>query len=249
VKRVLARVFAVEGWPGRVEVERRLWQFADALLPRDSGYEALRDYTQGLMDLGATLCTPREPRCGACPVAARCQAYATDRVRALPTPRPARTIASRYADWALILSGGRVLLEVRPARGLWGGLWALPEIRSPSAEHQTHRLDVSAVSVWLEHHPELTGQSSGAQTSMSRPVGIAQIEALEPEVRHAFTHFRLEARVWKILPRDVAEPLSDQARAAPAGDYRDFRWLSLRPESVAAAPLPTPVRRLLSHVL
>ncbi|MEY4862277.1 MAG: A/G-specific adenine glycosylase [Pseudomonadota bacterium] len=246
VKRVLARVFAVEGWPGRAEVERRLWQLADELLPRASGYEALRDYTQGLMDLGATLCTPRDPRCGACPIAARCQARATDRVRELPAPRPARTLVTRLADWALILSGARVLLEVRPARGLWGGLWALPEIRSPSTEHQIHRLDANAVSAWLQHHPALTGQSAGAQAGIGRRAGIAQIEALEPAVRHAFTHFRLEARVWKILPADVAHPYTDQASDAPAGEHRELRWLSLKPESIAAAPLPTPVRRLLS---
>jgi hypothetical protein len=68
-------------------------------------------------------------------------------------------------------------------------------------------------------------------------------------VRHAFTHFRLEARVWKILPADSADPHSDQASASPTGEHQELRWLPLKPESIAAAPLPTPGRRRLSILL
>ncbi|MFN5882684.1 MAG: A/G-specific adenine glycosylase [Burkholderiales bacterium] len=230
VNRVLARAFAIEGWSGQSAVQQHLWQRAESELPRELGIEALRAYTQGLMDLGATICLPRRPRCEDCPIAARCAARATGRVATLPTPRPARIIALRVADWALILQGARVLLQARPSRGLWGGLWALPEIRSPATPSiPALELPDSEVLDWIRAQRDLKGLTSVRDTF--RPL-------IEP-VRHVFTHFRLEARVWPMrLP-------STGHDAAPEG----MRWLALNPQDIAAAPLPTPVRRLLEGLL
>ncbi len=124
VKRVLARVFGIEGFPGEKAVEERLWTLAESLLPeRDPAA-----YAQGLMDLGATLCTRRKPRCGDCPVAAQCVARRQGRIDELPTTRPKRAAPQRAVTLLVLRSRGRVLLERRPPKGIWGGLLSLPEL-------------------------------------------------------------------------------------------------------------------------
>jgi A/G-specific adenine glycosylase len=124
VKRVLARVFGIEGFPGEKAVEARLWALAESLLPNHH----LVAYTQGLMDLGATLCLLRRPRCGDCPVAAHCVARREDRVAELPTPRAKRPVPQRAVTLLVQLDRGWVLLERRPPKGIWGGLLSLPEL-------------------------------------------------------------------------------------------------------------------------
>ncbi|MDE3010009.1 MAG: A/G-specific adenine glycosylase [Pseudomonadota bacterium] len=128
VRRVLARHFAIEGFPGAPKVQAAMWQLAESLLP-DTDIEA---YTQGLMDLGATVCTRARPRCSACPLAASCSARASDAVARYPAPRPAHARPERRVMLWLLRSraadgGLRCLLERRPPAGVWGGLWSLPE--------------------------------------------------------------------------------------------------------------------------
>jgi A/G-specific adenine glycosylase len=121
VKRVLARCYGVEGWPGEREVQAKLWRLAERLLPKDD----VGVYTQALMDLGATVCI-RNPRCEVCPVRRRCMARREDRAHELPAPRPRRAVPLRDATWLLLLHNHQVLLERRPGAGLWGGLWTFP---------------------------------------------------------------------------------------------------------------------------
>jgi A/G-specific adenine glycosylase len=124
VRRVLARAFGIEGFPGEKAVEARLWALAESLLPQ----RELAAYTQGLMDLGATLCTRSKPRCGDCPVAAQCVARREDRVAELPTPRARRAVPQRAVTLLVLRHRGRVLLQQRPPQGIWGGLLSLPEL-------------------------------------------------------------------------------------------------------------------------
>jgi A/G-specific adenine glycosylase len=131
VKRVLARHFAVAGFPGDKRVEHRLWQLAEEQLPP----RAIGRYTQALMDLGATLCTRAKPRCTDCPLAQSCQALALDRVRDFPAPRPAKTLPTRAIHMLLLVRSGELLLEKRPPSGIWGGLWSLPEIEDAARAH------------------------------------------------------------------------------------------------------------------
>jgi A/G-specific adenine glycosylase len=112
-KRVLARYSGTE---------EDLWPLAERLLP-EKDVEA---YTQALMDLGATVCT-RDPACGKCPVQAGCVARRTGRTGELPAPRPRKTLPLRKTTWLVYLDRARVLLERRPAPGIWGGLWCFPE--------------------------------------------------------------------------------------------------------------------------
>jgi A/G-specific adenine glycosylase len=124
VKRVLARHRGIAGFPGTANVEARLWEVADSLLPaRD-----VEIYTQALMDLGATVCTRTRPNCAACPVAADCIALDQDRVGELPSPRPRKALPHRELRVLLIERGGEILFERRPPTGIWGGLWSLPEL-------------------------------------------------------------------------------------------------------------------------
>jgi len=123
VKRVLCRQFGVEGFPGATAVHRQLWALAESLLP-DKDIEV---YTQGLMDLGATLCTRSRPRCADCPVAAECVARRDGRQGELPEARPRAAVPERRSTFVLLSDGQRLLLERRPPVGLWGGLLVPPE--------------------------------------------------------------------------------------------------------------------------
>ena len=123
VKRVLCRQFGVEGFPGSTAVDRSLWALAESLLPAGD----IEAYTQGLMDLGATLCTRRRPRCGDCPVSSNCVARHDGRQAELPAARPRATVPERAATFVLILRGAEILLERRPPSGIWGGLLVPPE--------------------------------------------------------------------------------------------------------------------------
>ncbi len=177
VRRVLCRVFGIEGWPGHPEVEKTLWRLARDLLPE----EGMRAYTQGLMDLGATVCTPTAPRCAMCPCAGDCVAARTGRQQELPTPRPRRRLPLRATGMLILRHGGEILLERRPPAGLWGGLWSLPECPA--------------------------GADPG-QAAARLGLRARQYHAL-PRLTHAFTHFRLEIRPWTVWverPQTLAEP-------------------------------------------
>jgi len=163
VRRVLARCFAVEGWPGERAVDTRLWELSAACTPRDG----VHHYTQAIMDLGATVCTRAKAACDRCPLQDLCLAHARGLQGQLPTPRPARgeRRVEKTCMLLLVAEDGGVLLEQRPARGLWGGLYSLPEF----AENES-------AAAWV-----------------TQRFGIAdpQFEEL-PALRHSFTHFDLD---------------------------------------------------------
>ena len=125
VKRVLARYHAVEGWPGEAAVERTLWKYAESHTPSDK----VAAYTQAIMDLGATVCTRRRPRCTTCPVVPGCAARRACIEERLPAPRPRRDRPHRTSTVLVVINPqGRVLLERRPEQGVWGGLYSFPEL-------------------------------------------------------------------------------------------------------------------------
>ena len=162
VKRVLARHRGIAGWPGEPRVEAELWRAAAAYLP--DGRQSIADYTQGLMDLGATICTRVRPRCDACPVAIDCAARRDGRVQELPYPRPRRALPRREVTVLLLVRDGDVLLEQRPPVGVWSGLWSLPEV----ARDADVALHVAA--------------RFNAATDALHPL---------PPLTHVFTHFAL----------------------------------------------------------
>lgn len=125
VKRVLSRYFAIEGWYGKRAVEIQLWEKAEACTPG----QRLADYTQAMMDLGATVCKRSSPTCSVCPLQSDCVAHATGRVAELPTSKPRKVLPVKTTRMLLITDeSGAVMLEKRPPSGIWGGLWSLPEV-------------------------------------------------------------------------------------------------------------------------
>ena len=133
VKRVLTRYHGVHGHPGETAVERQLWIHAEAHTPA----ARVADFTQAIMDLGATICVRARPQCAACPLVDGCVAYRDGLTVELPSRKPGKTLPVR-ATMMLILrdSGGRVLLERRGPAGVWPGLWSLPEAAAPDAAWQ-----------------------------------------------------------------------------------------------------------------
>jgi A/G-specific adenine glycosylase len=162
VKRVLARVFRVEGYPGDSGVARQLWALAEACTPQ----QRAAHYTQAIMDLGASLCARARPACGLCPLAAGCEARVAGIAAQLPARKPARARPRRSTVLVLArLPDGVVLLERRPPTGVWGGLWGFPETT-----------DVAAVANWCR-------DALGIEPATTR---------VRPVLQHAFSHFDLD---------------------------------------------------------
>jgi A/G-specific adenine glycosylase len=136
VKRVLARHDAIAGWPGSTAVQKTLWRLAEELTP----YERVADYTQAIMDLGATLCTRSRPDCASCPVSASCKAYATDSVADYPGRKPKKPKPLKTTTMVLATTGESVYLEKRPPTGIWGGLWSLPEVNGEDMRDWSSRI-------------------------------------------------------------------------------------------------------------
>jgi A/G-specific adenine glycosylase len=164
VKRVLARHRGVDGWPGEPRVQARLWPIAESLIGPVSGPADVAGYTQGMMDLGATVCTRTRPRCIACPVAGDCVARREARIDELPSPRPRKALPRRAVIVLLHERQGRILMERRPPLGIWGGLWSLPEAPCDA--------DVQAVIA-------------------ARFNAVAHASRALPAIVHGFTHFAL----------------------------------------------------------
>ncbi len=212
VKRVLARVHGVAGWPGAPAVEKRLWALSDAALPA----ARLADYTQAIMDFGATLCTRAQPACAICPLNDDCVALREGLTGALPTPKPAKAAPTRETRMLWIEDAdGRVLLERRAGPGVWKGLWSLPELAVDAAPGAA-----------AAHVPEAALDAAP--------------EAL-PDFEHVFSHYRL--RVQPLRWRGVAAATLPPrvADAAPAASPR--RWFA--PDALPALGLPAPIRTLL----
>lgn len=218
VKRVLARHFGVEGFPGQAAVERQLWTLAAELLPQAPSMPA---YTQALMDLGATLCTTRKPRCADCPVRSTCSAFAQGRVHALPAPRPSKAVPVRRAWWLVARAGECVLLRQRGADGLWGGLWVPPAYDSAQA--------LSAAAQALGGAPEWLAPRRHGFThyTLDYTPALLTLPAVPPAAREKgedwlplsqLDQYALPAPVKRLL-QDVAvrrdDLWADAARASP----------------------------------
>lgn len=223
VRRVLCRHAGLHGYPGERSVENELWRIAEAELP---SHEVER-YTQGLMDLGATLCVRTRPDCAACPLSSDCRALRDGMVAQLPTPRPRRNVPLRRCAMFVIRRGDEVLVERRAPSGVWGGLWSLPELELPPAATGSAAIEAATAAdglpdaVSLAHEVE---RRFGLRVTPLRPM---------PPFDHAFTHFRL--RVQPLACESVATGVAAEA----AG----LAWLAL--DEAAGAALPRPVKTLL----
>ncbi|WP_290523991.1 A/G-specific adenine glycosylase [Alcanivorax sp.] len=171
VKRVLSRLHSVEGWPGRKPVEKRLWELAEHYTP----HERLADYTQAIMDLGATLCRRGKPDCPACPLNQGCSAFANGNPQDFPGKKPRKVIPVRTTTMLILRNEqGHVWLEQRPSQGIWGGLWCFPQ--TETSEEANAALEARAFSPCADAQP-LDG------------------------FRHTFSHFHLDISPLEIPVR------------------------------------------------
>lgn len=165
-KRLLARHFRVAGPPASAATAATLWELADALTPA----QRVADYTQAVMDVGAKICRPRQPRCAACPVRATCAALAVgdaDRFPERKRPRPRPLTRRRF--FVVADPQGACYVEQRPRQGVWGGLWSPPE-----------RCHDESAQAFLAH--------AGMDAKLVRAMHVA------PTLRHGFSHFDLDAQ-------------------------------------------------------
>jgi A/G-specific adenine glycosylase len=189
VKRVLARYHGIHGHPGQREVEKQMWQLAEAHTPA----ERCADYTQAIMDLGATVCVRSRPLCAICPLTEGCVARRDDLTAQLPSPRPAKAIPTRATVMLVLRDGqGRVLLERRGPQGVWSGLWSLPEAADGDA-------------AWRE---------------AQRHARIDDAQALAPFV-HVFSHYRLKVEPLLFDGATARAAIGDnpQLRWCTAGEW------------------------------
>lgn len=207
VKRVLCRHFAIRDYPGKAPVERQLWELAESLLPENPADMAA--YTQGLMDMGATLCKRGTPDCGRCPVQSSCLALTTGEQADLPVAKPRKTLPERHTRFALIVHEGKILLERRPLSGIWGGLLVPPEGEVTDVLRQ-----IGAMAAAAE-----VATGIAAKTLVCQRI---------PPLRHTFSHFHLtlEPELYQLaqLPTVLMEA--------------KWEWLPLNNHTTAALPTP-----------
>jgi A/G-specific adenine glycosylase len=168
VKRVLTRVWGYGQDLSVSKHEKALWQMAEEALPTRNLKTAMPCYSQALMDLGATLCMPRKPKCEVCPVQSLCQAYALGTPESFPV-KTKKLKRTSEALWLLLAENtqGKVWLEKRPNTGIWASLYSLPVFDSEAALR------------------EALGQS------------VLQVEVM-PAFKHVLTHKDLHCHVVKV---------------------------------------------------
>ena len=173
VKRVFSRFFCVEGWSGSSVTQKKLWQLAETLLPE----KQVKAYNQSLMDLGATICKRGKPLCEVCPLAPQCQSYQNNVQHLYPQPKPKKTLPEKSCYMLVLQQKNKsVLLEQRPAQGIWGGLWSLPEFQDNKA---------------LKQFCKKLGYATATQ------------KQLKP-IKHTFSHFHLH--IQPVLCKVEGEP-------------------------------------------
>jgi A/G-specific adenine glycosylase len=207
VKRVLCRHFAIEGWPNDVTVVNKLWQLSEKNTPTQRTHH----YTQAIMDLGATLCTRSKPKCTLCPIASTCQARKLNRTSDFPTSRPKPEKPVRATSLLLLvqLKQKMVLLEKRPIKGIWGGLWSLPEC--PTALQKNK----------ITHHAQKWGNQI-LNITLQEPI-------LWSPFRHTFTHYHLD-----IQP--VLFQINSKKKITP--HLPSFQWHSIAKVHQLGIPAP-----------
>lgn len=220
VKRVFARVFGIESYPGLKVIEDDLWLRAQALLP-DKDIQA---YTQGLMDLGATLCKRSKPDCERCPLQSKCNAYASGRTEQLPIRKPKKIQKEKTATMLVIVHEDHVLLELRPDSGIWGGLYSLPEVNGMQVvdAENTDTSEMNNLHLLSKEMFRLVDQFGKVETSN-----------VMPSITHGFTHFKLLINPIYVVLNQKNHHVAESK----------FTWHLL--STIQNVALPAPIKNLL----
>jgi len=180
VKRVLSRLFAITGYPARGETEGLLWHLSESLLPTSHA----SSFNQGLMDLGATTCTPKEPHCPKCPLRDLCKGKASGDPERFPSKAMRKKIPHLEAISAVIRENGKVLLRQRPPEGLLGGLWEFPNWKNDENGRSRFKL----------------------RNHIKKDMGmIAEVRGVIGTFRQTFSHFKLTLHVYDCKSKNGME--------------------------------------------
>lgn len=197
VKRIFARYFGISGYPGNAVIQNQLWQKAEELLPLNNFAGEIETYTQALMDLGATVCTRRNPLCGLCPLKRDCIARAENTIAQLPTPRTRKPLPQKEVIFLILMQQQKVLLQKRPPSGIWGALWCLPEIETGSdvfsfcqrqwglaieSSRTLPILDHQFTHFKLRIHPQVLHVITDASAETDQFIWISPIDALDQAI-------------------------------------------------------------------
>lgn len=218
VKRFLSRVFLFEGDIKNTKEAAQLWKLAQSIVPQDS--QKMPNYTQALMDFGATVCTPKKPKCHQCEMATICEAFREGKVDLLPVQTKKKKSKQFRSEMLLIQTKDAVLFEKRPPRGIWGGLWSLPE------------------SEWEELSNEKELAVFTTPDSFSKiPEEILENEYSRAKVlapkKHIFTHRVLYFQIRVIHLHETFE-----------SSYEELHWVEK--DKITNIGLPTPIRELMN---
>ena len=179
VKRVLTRYHCVSGWPEQSAVKKQLWEIAASITP----VQRVDDYTQAIMDLGATVCTRSKPSCPVCPLQMNCRAKHEERITEFPGKKAKKVLPVKSVSMFILQNKhGEVLLEKRPAQGIWGSLYSLPEAAEADA-------------------PTNLGGITIEQGAMQEKQELETI-------RHSFSHYHLDinpVRIRATTTNEIAE--------------------------------------------
>jgi A/G-specific adenine glycosylase len=230
VKRILARLFGIEGAIQEKSVNDALWLIAKTILPKKS--MDMPVYTQALMDFGATWCTSRKPVCLSgekkCPFQKECQANLSDQVLLLPRKVIKAKSPEFNCDMLLLRHGDSVLLQRRPDKAIWGGLWSLPESPWRAKEKNSQPSASNSVNLSTKELFKLVLPDEKIASALKSCKTIER----GAEIKHIFTHRRLWMQIWQLT-------LSDAVKFS--GD--DLKWVPLR--QLGKYGLPQPIKLLL----
>lgn len=151
VKRVLARYFAISGWPGKKSVETELWRLSEQVTP----LQGVAQFNQAMMDLGAMICTRSKPKCSLCPLQLNCLALSQHKVDQYPAKKPKTSLPVRETCLLILCDNDQVFLEQRPQVGIWGGLYCFPQFNSETLMSEwlsTHGLSVKPTALTSFKH-------------------------------------------------------------------------------------------------
>jgi len=215
VRRVLGRHFAIDGAPNAAKTVERYWQLADECTPN----ERINEYTQAIMDLGATLCTNGTPNCKACPLQKTCIAFKQGSQDRYPVRAHKKTIPVKTVQMLLIVNNdNEVLLQKRPTQGIWGGLWSFPELAS----------DIDPV--------------KGCKKTLNL---TAKKQDTWPVIVHTFSHFHLQIQpvLLKLTAKESLH-IHDSAHS----DRLWYKIRDPLPGNIPRKGLPAPVSKMLKYL-
>ncbi|CAM2789478.1 A/G-specific adenine glycosylase [Legionella steigerwaltii] len=180
VKRVLTRFFGIKGYPEQAQVKKTLWELANSCMPKEN----CADYTQAIMDLGATCCTSKNPNCVNCPVQNSCLAFKRQEQHLYPTKKIKKPIPIEFQQFLVLYNAqGHIYLEKRPPTGLWGGLWCLPTLDEGDCPLDFIRLNY-----------DLSGETPQQLLTF----------------KHRFSHFHLEINALSIKTKTLGNKLAEK---------------------------------------